>query len=52
MITMIDLIDLKEFFFDFFSMESFTLRDGEPVWNARAWRISAGFDAKWGYIFQ
>ena len=51
MIMTIHLIDVKDLFYDFFTMESFTVKEGEFAWNPHAWQISPEFDAKWGYLF-
>lgn len=51
MISLMDLIDVGDFFYDFFTMESFVVEEGAVAWNPRAWKISPEFDAKWGYLF-
>ena len=51
MIMSIDLVDVKGLFYDFLTMQSFTVEEGEPAGNPHVWQISPEFDAKWGYLF-
>ena len=45
------VIDSGELFKDFFTMRSFTLKEGALAWDPQAWEMSPDFQEKWGYLF-
>ncbi|KIX07881.1 uncharacterized protein Z518_02535 [Rhinocladiella mackenziei CBS 650.93] len=51
MIILSSVIDAKELFYDFFTMQSFIVKKEEDPWNPEAWEISHEFNTKWGYLF-
>ena len=51
MIVLNHVINVDELFKDFFSMKSFSVKEGALAWDPDAWQISPEFQAKWGYLF-
>ena len=51
MILLAGLVDLAEFFSDFFTIKSFTLIEEGRSWDPSAWLIAPEFRAKWGFLF-
>lgn len=50
LILLAHTVKIEELFADFFTMDSFTLKEGGLPWDPKAWQISVEFAEKWGYL--
>ncbi len=51
LITLTGIMDEDEFLKDMFSMESFSIKPGNPSWDPAGWVMEKRFSKKWGYLF-
>ena len=51
LILLANIVELEELFMDFLTIETFTIDEGRPPWDPKAWRPNAEFREKWGYLF-